>query len=146
MDEKSSGLYEKFIVIKKVDGTTITDCFILIPEKDPAAVVAMQAYAAATPNKELADDLYRWVGKPMQKPLTYTELRHTQTAWLEDVDKPFCIPALVCCSFSHELAFRGKHSFIQPSKDDYAFRWRAWASEPTDEEREAAPWEGEPRD
>lgn len=79
--------------------------------------------------------------KPMQRPLTYTELRLAQVVWLEDVDKPFCIPALVCCSIGHELAFRGKHSIVQPSKDDYSIRWRAWASRPTDEEREAAAWE-----
>lgn len=144
MSNEHSGLYEKYVVIKKVDGTTITDCFILVPEKDPAAVVAMQAYAAATDNKRLADDLYKWVGKPMQKPMTYTELRYAQVVWLEDIDKPFCIPAFVCCSISHELAFRGKHSFIQPSRGDYAINWRAWESEPTDEERAAAPWEGFP--
>lgn len=144
MDEPSNGIYEKFIVIKRVDGTTITDCFVLVPEKDPAAVVAMQAYAAATENKRLADDLHKWVGKPMQKPLTYTEIRCAQVVWLEDIDKPFCIPALVCCSISHEIAFRGKHSIVQPSKDDYSIRWRAWASEPTDEERAAAPWKEHP--
>lgn len=67
MAADKTGLYHKYIVIKVVDGTVIEDCFILRPEKDPAAVKAMQAYAAATDNKSLADDIYKWVGKPDQK-------------------------------------------------------------------------------
>ena len=64
MAADKSGLYGKYMVIKVVDGTVIEDCFILRPEKDPAAVKAMQAYAAATDDKELADAIYKWVGMP----------------------------------------------------------------------------------
>lgn len=146
MSSNQKGLYGKFLVIKVVDGTVIDDCFILRPQKDPAAVKALQTYAAHTENRALAEDLYKWVGRTMQKPLTYTELRLEQVVWLEDIDKPFCIPALVCCSIGHEIAFRGKHSIVQPSKDDYSLRWRAWASCPTDEERDAAPWQSDQKE
>lgn len=64
MSSKQKGLYGKFLVIKVVDGTVIDDCFILRPQKDPAAVKALQTYAAHTENRALAEDLYKWVGKP----------------------------------------------------------------------------------
>lgn len=58
------GLYGKYI-ITKADGTPVTDrCFVLKPDKDPAAVAALQAYAAATDDEQLRDDLYAWVGMP----------------------------------------------------------------------------------
>lgn len=57
----------KYLIVKVVDGTYIENSFFICPEKDPAAVKAMQAYAAATDNKSLADDIYKWVGKPDQK-------------------------------------------------------------------------------
>lgn len=61
------GIYDKYLVIKMVDGTVIENCFILRPDKDPAAVKALQAYAAATENRVLAGDLYRWVGRPAEE-------------------------------------------------------------------------------
>ncbi len=67
MANEQKGLYGKYLVVKVVDGTVIEDCFILRPDKDPAAVVALQAYATATENRTLADDLYKWVGKPKEK-------------------------------------------------------------------------------
>lgn len=57
----------KYLVIKLINDTVIENIFILNPGKDPAAVKALQAYAAATDNKVLANDLYAWVGKPDQK-------------------------------------------------------------------------------
>ncbi len=36
--------------------------FVLRPDKDPAAVEALRAYAEATDNKTLSDDIYNWVG------------------------------------------------------------------------------------
>jgi len=61
MSSKHSG---RFIVIKVVDGTVFEDSFILNPQKDPAAVKALQTYAAHTDNRALAEDLYKWVGRP----------------------------------------------------------------------------------
>lgn len=64
MEEK--GLIQKYIVFKADDQTIITDCFMLRPEKElgkgsKAAVAAIRAYAKATENKQLADDLNKWM-------------------------------------------------------------------------------------
>jgi len=70
---EQKGLFGKYIVRKASDGTPIDNCFVLRPDKDPAAVTAIRAYAEATDNSFLADDLLQWVGE--EKPLTLEELR-----------------------------------------------------------------------
>ncbi len=137
------GLYDKYVVIKVVDGTVIENCFILKPDSDPAAVKALQAYAAATDNKVLAADLFAWVGKPMQKPLTLDNLKEAEVAWIECSDEDEPLPALnngISDKCVYFIMGRGVHAHA------YIYRhgkyWRAWASKPTDEERAAAPWEG----
>lgn len=127
---EQKGLYNKYMVIKVVDDTIVENCFILKPDSDPAAVKALQAYAAATENKVLAADLYAWVGKPMQKPLTHKEaedlLQSGVRVWTEErgyYEEP-----------------EGVNSGYLET-EGYGTRWRCWASEPTDEERAAAPWE-----
>ncbi|GEM_PF-4448033 len=62
MSDNEKGLYGKYIVHRN-DLTPVYSCFVLEPDKDPAAVVALRAYAAATENKALAQDIYNWVGK-----------------------------------------------------------------------------------
>lgn len=69
------GLYGKYTVYKNKDGSLVTDCFILRPAKDPAAVAALRAYAAATDNAELAADIINWVGAEPNEPLTIEQLR-----------------------------------------------------------------------
>lgn len=64
------GLYGKYTVYKNKDGSLVTDCFILRPAKDPAAVAALRAYAATTDNAELAADIINWVGAEPNEPLT----------------------------------------------------------------------------
>lgn len=64
MDEK--GLYEKYVVFKLEDQSMVMDCFVLRPEREfrkgsIAAVEALKAYALATENKQLAEDLIKWV-------------------------------------------------------------------------------------
>lgn len=59
-----NGLKVKYNVYKTKDGALVNNCFVLRPDKDPAAVVALQAYAGATGNRELAHDLLAWVGTP----------------------------------------------------------------------------------
>ena len=39
------------------------EAFVLVPERDPAAIVALRAYATATPDPELAADLREWVNR-----------------------------------------------------------------------------------
>lgn len=58
------GLYGKYIILKadtnkKIDG----DAFVLRPDRDPAAIAALRAYARATNNKALADDIIAWIGE-----------------------------------------------------------------------------------
>lgn len=73
--EVRAGLYGKYTVYKNKDGSLVTDCFILRPAKDPAAVAALRAYAAATDNAELAADIASWVGVEPNEPLTLEQLR-----------------------------------------------------------------------
>lgn len=73
-NEPRAGLYGKYTVYKNKDGSLVTDCFILRPAKDPAAVAALRAYAAATDNAELAADIISWVGAEPNEPLTQADL------------------------------------------------------------------------
>lgn len=60
MEER--GLYPKYEVIKTETGEPIPDdFFILRPTRDPAAMVALAAYAVTTDNKTLAADIKQWV-------------------------------------------------------------------------------------
>lgn len=68
-EPERAGLYGKYTVYKNKDGSLVTDCFILRPAKDPAAVAALRAYAAATDNAELAADIINWVGAEPNEPL-----------------------------------------------------------------------------
>ncbi|MBQ3193774.1 MAG: DUF551 domain-containing protein [Oscillospiraceae bacterium] len=63
------GLKAKYLVFKADTGKVVDNCFILRPGKDAAAVEALRAYANATDNKTLAEDIYSWVGKgePVQE-------------------------------------------------------------------------------
>ena len=69
-EPERAGLYGKYTVYKNKDGSLVTDCFVLRPAKDPAAVAALRAYAAATDNAELAADIINWVGAGSNEPLT----------------------------------------------------------------------------
>ena len=57
------GLKEKYLVFKADTGEKVRNCFVLRPDKDPAAIVALRAYAEVTDNENLAGDIYIWVGK-----------------------------------------------------------------------------------
>lgn len=61
-EPERAGLYGKYTVYKNKDGSLVTDCFVLRPAKDPAAVAALRAYATATDNAELSADIINWVG------------------------------------------------------------------------------------
>lgn len=74
-NEPRAGLYGKYTVYKNKDGSLVTDCFILRPAKDPAAVAALRAYAAATDNAELSADIINWVGAEPNEPLTIEQLQ-----------------------------------------------------------------------
>jgi hypothetical protein len=73
-EPERAGLYGKYSVYKNKDGSQVTDCFVLRPDKDPAAVVALTAYATATDNAELAADIRGWIGSEPNEPLTPCDL------------------------------------------------------------------------
>lgn len=87
----------------------------------------------------------------LQMPLTLRELRGMKVVWLEDIDKEDVIPALVIYNKIEEIinGIRYPEAFVFRTFErcdvlvdvkDYGKRWRAWAYEPTSEERERA-WE-----
>ena len=55
------GLKVKYKVFKISDHSIVEECFVLRPGKDPAARAALLAYADATENTALADDIRRWI-------------------------------------------------------------------------------------
>lgn len=55
----SPGLYEKYTVLK--EGKPQRNCFVLKPRSDPAARAALEAYADATDDERLAEDIREWL-------------------------------------------------------------------------------------
>ncbi len=57
------GLYGKHSVVRTSTGQTLPEgtYFVLVPAKDPAARVALAAYAEATDNATLAQDIQHWL-------------------------------------------------------------------------------------
>ena len=62
LTDERDGLRQKYRVYKAKDNTPVECCFVLRPEKDPAARIAMEAYAKATENKELLEDILKAFG------------------------------------------------------------------------------------
>lgn len=63
----SQGLYGKYRVFNSETGEELKSFFVLKPDTDPVAIAALQRYAELTPDKELENDLYKWVGKALFK-------------------------------------------------------------------------------
>lgn len=83
-NELRAGLYGKYTVLKNEDGSLVTNCFVLRPEKDPAAVAALRAYAAATDNAELAADITNWVGaEPSEWVKVMEAINNAAVAYIE---------------------------------------------------------------
>jgi hypothetical protein len=53
------GLYAKYDVQK--DGEPVKDCFVLVPEDDPAARRALETHIEVTESEALAQDLRDWI-------------------------------------------------------------------------------------
>lgn len=89
MGDMDKGLYSKYRVTK-ADGTPLDgDCFVLRPDRDPAAVKALLAYAASTTNEELSSDIRVWlasIGADMDAPNEITALRAENAAYKADID------------------------------------------------------------
>lgn len=60
----AKGLYNKYRVMHRETGVEVEgDCFVLRPDRDPAAVSALLRYADATRNESLAVDIWDWMQK-----------------------------------------------------------------------------------
>lgn len=59
--EETDGLKRKYVVLKSDTGEVIENCFVLRPDKDPAAIAALKAYAGATDNLALAEGIRAWM-------------------------------------------------------------------------------------
>ncbi|MDL2293195.1 hypothetical protein LJC60_01030 [Ruminococcaceae bacterium OttesenSCG-928-D13] len=60
-DDDYDGLKVKYRVFKARNGEQVENCFVLRPDKDPAARAALRTYADVTLNDQLKYDLYSWV-------------------------------------------------------------------------------------
>lgn len=80
--------------------------------------------------------------RPAQKPLRWQQLEELPIVWLEDNGERAVIPAFPCPgSKSGVMSFlTNEHEFVTSIKTDYGKHWRAWAAQPTQEERSAAKW------
>jgi len=78
MRDMDKGLYSKYIVMKADKAEEVTpglftgrqiegDCFVLRPDRDPAAVSALCEYADTTTNLQLAADIYAWLARLEQR-------------------------------------------------------------------------------
>lgn len=71
MSEK--GLYVKYDVKKAGTDEVVNDCFVLRPDRDPAAVAALMMYASVTDNKQLSQDMFHWLKMCEQEKVFYTQ-------------------------------------------------------------------------
>jgi len=55
------GLKVKYLVFKARNNTPVENCFVLRPDKDPAAIQALMSYSVHTENKQLAADISNWI-------------------------------------------------------------------------------------
>ena len=99
------GLKAKYLVFKADTGEMIDNCFILRPDKDAAAAEALRAYANATDNETLAEDIYNWVGKgePVQE---WIPASKPPTEYRDEYGE--LIPFLVCFEGS-KYSFRAEY-------------------------------------
>ena len=134
-EPERAGLYGKYIVYKNKDGSLVTDCFILRPEKDPAAVAALRAYAAATDNAELAADIINWVGAEPNEPLTLEQLREMdgEPVWVEFEDGSGGLWGIVHITIFAQIVFaNGLHCTI--GERYYGKSYKAYRRPPEGEE------------
>lgn len=137
MNKKHTGLIRKYIVYKASTGEAVDNCFVLRPEKDAAAVVAIRAYALATDNMELANDLFDWVGRDKNYPLSIEEMQQMVESdfesghiWIWDVNAKFSMPAIV--DYHSELGVCGIYGAgeIEYTEESYGKNWIAYLKRP----------------
>lgn len=107
-------------------------------------VLKKRNYGWLSPIKSTKERAYKAaVLRQPQKPLTLHEVNEQDCVWLEDRDKTTVVPALrerapLYDADAMFLTHGNRYIFVD--WNDYVTRWRAWAQEPSDEERSAATW------
>ena len=79
----------------------------------------------------------------LQKPLTWEEIPDRKLIFMElrGIDKP--VPSILRQTMDNQAWYTMESGCVFTfDMDELGKRWRPWASEPTEEERAAAPWEG----
>lgn len=61
LPQKELGLIVKYDVRKVDTGELVNNCFVLRPDKDPNAVIALRTYAEVTGNATLREDIHNWL-------------------------------------------------------------------------------------
>ena len=96
------GLRCKYIVRKADTGEGVDGCFVLRPDRDCAAVVALRAYAAATDNDVLATDILNWVGQESNEPNDWIcTLKCTAL-----MDEGMCSHGGLCCLYESQRTIK----------------------------------------
>ena len=94
----------------------------------------------------LINDAVELLKAQESKMLALGEIHRGTAVWLEDVDKADVILAIGGASGGGCKCFITVDDMsIAPHESDYGVRWRAWTQEPTDEQREATPWQSQRR-
>lgn len=87
--EEYDGLKRKYVVLKSDSGEPVEDCFVLRPDKDKAAIVALLAYAGATDNQVLAKDIRAWISAiPAEEATQKNGVQHGK--WIQKGRKIYC--------------------------------------------------------
>jgi hypothetical protein len=96
---------------------------------------------------DMVDDIITLLKAQEPRVMTLQEVLATEVVYAEDIDKTEIIPVLVDRRAHDRVVLvmarlRGGPSLtIYPLISEYGKRWRCWTSRPTDEQREATPWE-----
>ena len=102
---------------------------------------------AMSPVKDTKEEaLAAALRKTLQRPLTFSEISDMPVVFLEDIDKEDTLRALPLPLPHHDrdcvIGFLTvEQASFAAYQSDYGKRWRAWKSQPTEDEREAAKWE-----
>ena len=105
-DADGIGLRQKYRVYKAKDNTPVDGCFVLRPAKDPAARIAMEAYAKATENKILAEDMLKAIGDSGRCVVLPCKVGHRVFALL-DTDKHISECEVKQIGLGNEIGFVG---------------------------------------
>lgn len=94
--------------------------------------------ASGAANRSMKHALHR----PQQKPVRWQQLETLPVVWLEEKDERAVIPVFPCPVKDQSVMcfLTQDQEFVTAEKADYGKRWRAWAAQPSQEERSTAKW------